>query len=285
MSKPRNDAGKLKVDHTGKRFGRLLVLNFDGFHRYSVKGKPRQISRSMWRCKCDCGKEIVTRGDALSTSKTTSCGCYAKDKTIASNHKRKLPDGGAAMNTLFGKYKEGAIERGLSFLLTLAEFKDNTKQNCHYCGRKPRQIIKNITSTYTYNGIDRVNNLMGYEVTNIVPCCKICNRAKSDMTYDAFKDWLNDVRSFKLKIQPFYLNRITDITGTSGVGIVAIGVELPSGKCVLEWLSDEITETIFQDIDQVKRLHGHNGSTEIILGNPPNPDAKPKRKKKTKTEE
>lgn len=43
---------------------------------------------------------------------------------------------------------------------------------------------------YTYNGIDRVNNDIGYIKNNCIPCCKICNRAKNSMSYDDFLNWI-----------------------------------------------------------------------------------------------
>lgn len=40
-----------------------------------------------------------------------------------------------------------------------------------------------------YSGIDRVDSSVGYEIGNIVPACKICNFAKSNLTQDDFKSW------------------------------------------------------------------------------------------------
>lgn len=52
---------------TGQRFGRLIVLELS-----HEKGKD---GRSWWRCKCDCGNEVVVRGKALRNGTTRSCGC------------------------------------------------------------------------------------------------------------------------------------------------------------------------------------------------------------------
>lgn len=53
-----------REDLTGKRFGRLTVIAYEGY-----KGC------TMWRCRCDCGKETVTRASSLKNGTTTSCGC------------------------------------------------------------------------------------------------------------------------------------------------------------------------------------------------------------------
>ncbi|MCD7804669.1 MAG: transcriptional regulator [Oscillospiraceae bacterium] len=53
----------------GKRFGRLIVIEYagkkDGVHR--------------WRCRCDCGNEVVVSQSHLQSGKTKSCGCMRAD--------------------------------------------------------------------------------------------------------------------------------------------------------------------------------------------------------------
>jgi hypothetical protein len=46
---------------------------------------------------------------------------------------------------------------------------------------------------YVYNGIDRLDSSRGYEMGNVVPCCKQCNWAKNDIPYDEFLDWIKRV--------------------------------------------------------------------------------------------
>lgn len=40
-----------------------------------------------------------------------------------------------------------------------------------------------------YNGIDRIDNAKGYTIENSVTCCKRCNFAKRNMSYDEFISW------------------------------------------------------------------------------------------------
>ncbi len=51
-------------DLTGKRFGRLLVLN-----REETKESPGGNKRTMWKCKCDCGKETIVWSYSLTSGK------------------------------------------------------------------------------------------------------------------------------------------------------------------------------------------------------------------------
>ena len=49
----------------GRRFGNLTVVAFEG----------KRDHRNMWRCRCDCGNEVVVREICLKNGYTTSCGC------------------------------------------------------------------------------------------------------------------------------------------------------------------------------------------------------------------
>lgn len=92
-------------------------------------------------------------------------------------------------------YKYGAKKRGHKWNLTKKQFKEITQKDCFYCGARPNNISKNICNTgdYIYNGIDRIDNTKGYTMDNIVPCCKICNQAKSNRTLQEFKDWIEKI--------------------------------------------------------------------------------------------
>ena len=61
------------IDLTGKRFGRLVAIEYAGTKRTDTN------RWSMWRCKCDCGKETVVRYIHLTTGNTRSCGCLEQE--------------------------------------------------------------------------------------------------------------------------------------------------------------------------------------------------------------
>lgn len=82
----------------------------------------------------------------------------------------------------------------------------------------------------------------------------------------------------------FYLRRIEDETGISGTGVVARGTIFPSGKVVLEWQTFHTSLCIYNNIHDVESIHGHNGKTLVIMGNPNDKakDTKTSVKKKAK---
>jgi len=53
------------IDLTGKRYGRLVVIERANFGDRHIK----------WVCVCDCGNRTTPHGDALKIGLTASCGC------------------------------------------------------------------------------------------------------------------------------------------------------------------------------------------------------------------
>lgn len=64
----------------------------------------------------------------------------------------------------------------------------------------------------------------------------------------------------------FILYRVTDISGISGTGVVAEGVQFSDGVCVCRWTTETATTTMYANIQDVEEIHGHDGATKIIWG-------------------
>ena len=63
----------------------------------------------------------------------------------------------------------------------------------------------------------------------------------------------------------FYLRRTEDESGISGTGRVAQGFIADNGKVALFWLSEHPSVTIYDNIGEVKAIHGHSGKTEVRM--------------------
>jgi hypothetical protein len=68
------------INLVGRRFGRLIVLEFAG----TDKG------RANWNCQCDCGRSVLALGSSLRRGFTTSCGCYQIEQTKKRNTRHGL---------------------------------------------------------------------------------------------------------------------------------------------------------------------------------------------------
>jgi hypothetical protein len=65
-------------------------------------------------------------------------------------------------------------------------------------------------------------------------------------------------------LRRFHMNRSTDITGTSGTGTVAEGVEFTDGTVVIRWRPVPATSTCcYASIDELLKIHGHDGGTTV----------------------
>ena len=64
----------------------------------------------------------------------------------------------------------------------------------------------------------------------------------------------------------FILERDEDVSGVSGTGVVAEGIEFSDGVVALRWTSDWPTSVVFHDrgIESVQAVHGHSGKTRIV---------------------
>ncbi len=63
----------------------------------------------------------------------------------------------------------------------------------------------------------------------------------------------------------FHFYRSEDQSGVSGTGLVAEGVQLTNGWCVLRWISRHSSLCFYQTLDQVRAIHSHGGKTEILV--------------------
>jgi len=73
----------------------------------------------------------------------------------------------------FNEYKRRASNKLLPFELSEEEYNIIINSQCYLCGRKSYENYK--------NGIDRIDNKLGYIMSNVKPCCGGCNYIKKDM--------------------------------------------------------------------------------------------------------
>ena len=69
-------------------------------------------------------------------------------------------------------------------------------------------------------------------------------------------------------MQPFWMVRNEDVSGTSGTGLVAEGVLFSNGWCAMTWLTKYKSVSYYQSIAELEAIHGHNGKTEVVFAYP-----------------
>ncbi|OHB99065.1 MAG: hypothetical protein A2Z57_04005 [Planctomycetes bacterium RIFCSPHIGHO2_12_39_6] len=202
---------KRYLDITGLVFNRLTAI------KYSHTNNDRF---AVWEWECFCGNKKNIIAANVRSGSTKSCGCLQKElgsitgkyyagKRHGNYGKQSLNHKGygeSSLNHIFNTYKRTALKRGLVFNIEIKSFKFIIQSNCYYCNNSPSMIRKNkgCFGEFVYNGIDRINNNIGYEISNSVPCCKICNIAKSTLSFNEFYDWVKRISEnmlFPIRLQ------------------------------------------------------------------------------------
>lgn len=83
LSRQKKSCGCLDIDagdHIGRRFDALTVVGYAG----------RSGRKNQWRCRCDCGREVVALQSDLSDGRVHSCGCL---REAVRSGKLKFADG------------------------------------------------------------------------------------------------------------------------------------------------------------------------------------------------
>lgn len=102
--------------------------------------------------------------------------------------------------------KKSAEVRRIIWKLTTSQVEQLFIGSCFYCGAEPakaRSRRKYSKSIVKVNGIDRLDNKLGYTITNSVSCCKFCNYAKRDFTLEEFINNIKRVYNY-LKVECNY---------------------------------------------------------------------------------
>jgi hypothetical protein len=158
---------------TGQTFGIWKVL-------YQA---PRRDNKTRWICECSvCGITASHRSTALRKGAFAHCDGRHLRRLSAPSPLRKR-SGYAAATEVYRRIQTGAKRRGFPFSLSRNEFDLITASNCWYCGAPPsnQHSRRHFYGTFIYNGIDRLDSLLGYEVNNCVACCATCNIMKQDL--------------------------------------------------------------------------------------------------------
>lgn len=153
-----------------------------------------------WNVQCQCGN-IKTFWKKSRIMRQKTCGCGIDEVGLSGKQARSI-------KSRMQGYKNGAKKRGFEWLLSYENFVEISTKPCSYCGIEPKKwdCMSNSPSLQKdspnvnprdyeiyFTGIDRYDSKLGYTVENSVPCCKNCNRAKSNMSFQEFKQHIKNI--------------------------------------------------------------------------------------------
>lgn len=145
-----------RIDLYGKRFGRLTVMN---------REKNSNNGHARWKCKCDCGKEVIVSSSDLRSGKQISCGCYNYERFLKEQRQIKH---GLRKHKLYGVWRS-MKER--CTLKTHVAYKDYGGRGITVC-EEWKNDFKKFYDWSIQNGykegltIDRIDNDKGYYPEN-----------------------------------------------------------------------------------------------------------------------
>lgn len=154
-----------KYNLIGERFERLVVLSLDHRNKYGT---------AYYICQCDCGKQVIVRGNHLTDNSTKSCGCYSIDtcyKMVKINTKHNLSHSklyrvwSSMIHRCYNPNCRAYKDYGGRGIKVCDEWKDNL--NIFYDWALNNNYMEGLS-------IDRINNNGNYEPSN----CRWVSRKK-----------------------------------------------------------------------------------------------------------
>ena len=151
-------------DLTGKRFGRLIVLN---------RAHTDKHTNIYWLCLCNCGNTKVIRGTHLKTGLTRSCECLHKEAAAKQGHTKRTHG-----HTSYDNEKVYTPEYCAWLAMKCRCYNPNYEYYQNYGGRGITVCSEWLHSFETFleniglrpeagYSIDRINNNGNYEPNNV----------------------------------------------------------------------------------------------------------------------
>ena len=152
-----------KIDLTGHRFGRLIVIREYGRDKWG---------NVLWLCRClgkngdDCGKEVVVTTGHLRSESVQSCGCLKRERLSERNTKH-----GCAHETWYNVYNQMMVRCGHwegASEYHLRNYRDRGITVCDLWQKSPLDFGDWLLSHGWHKGlqIDRIDNDKGYSPEN-----------------------------------------------------------------------------------------------------------------------
>lgn len=194
------------IDLTNKIVGNLTILQY-------VLNPNEGSCRWVWKCQCSCGGVCFVRTTALTRNKPQK-SCKKCSDTFASE-RRILDDFLSLRNRIYRRYKKGALDREYSFELSFENMESLIYKNCYYCNQEPQSYssddqYKNGRGIFRRNGIDRLDNNLGYSLDNCVTCCAMCNTMKMDTSYEDFINKIHQIYSHHIEKSSTTIEKVSD---------------------------------------------------------------------------
>ena len=129
----------------GQVFGRLMVVDWEG------NGK--------WRCRCECGNEVLVQTDNLKSGNTKSCGCLQRDRASEVSYKSRIGEVYGKLtvierveNNRFGHVcYRCKCECGGETIVDVANLRNGNTNSCGCIKSKGEMVINNWLQEHSFD--------------------------------------------------------------------------------------------------------------------------------------
>lgn len=147
-----------RKDLTNMKFGYLTVIRYCHWSEFNTRK-----DKTMWLCKCECGKERLVDSYSLTHNKIISCGCK--------NYEALYSGVGDLSGTYYNACKKGARLRNLDFNVSIDFLWDLYLKQNKKCALSGLDIVlekqyKNNHKNQTAS-LDRIDSSKGYVEDNV----------------------------------------------------------------------------------------------------------------------
>lgn len=176
-------SGPRRRNLVGQRFDKRLVLAFVG---------SRSGMRSVWRVRCDCGREFDCLNQDL--KRGGPCRQCTTSHKAPRPYRRKRPY--EALYNTWSSRARYPVHISYEQFLPITDVK-----NCHYCDAEVKwPKYRTGDNRSSASNLDRKDCSEPYTLDNIVVCCWRCNKAKNTLfTYEEWKEIGALIRAWRLK--------------------------------------------------------------------------------------
>lgn len=197
--------GKNFKDHTGQRFGRLVVVE---------RVENNRFGHVQWACRCDCGGAVVVDAGHLRSAHTQSCGCVGAEKIgkLSRTHGLSLSSGPNPSYSVWKSMRKRCNNKNSASYkyyggrgITVCPEWDSFENFLRDMGPKPPGLT-----------LERIDNEKGYSLSN----CRWATIAEQNRNSRNTK--LNIEQARKIRTDPRVLREIAEEYGISMVLASAI---------------------------------------------------------------
>lgn len=164
--------------------GKFLILR---------KAHRNAHGKQLWLSKCtECEKDMLLIASQMQYCKTSTC--LKCSSARLGGHRPSLGIA-TAVNRKWDNVRNGAEARGHEFCLTKEDVTELVLSPCFYCGEFHTWTNPRTNETFDINGIDRLDNSLGYRKENCVPACWTCNKLKGTFSPQTFLEKIAKILS------------------------------------------------------------------------------------------